>query len=225
MNLNNLLAGIAQSGIASGLAGGVAGSALTSALMSKKGRKAAKTALQIGGIAAVGGLAWKAYQSYRSTQPAAASAQAALSSSDPSVTRWQGLSAQAFEIDASNDSAATPGMLLVRAMIDASKADGHIDAREKQLIFARVEDVGLSDAEKGFLFDELTKPCSVEQIVADVKDAQTALEVYAAAFLAIDRSCEQGSAYLARLAQLLALPEPLVHEIHSQSIAVHTAAA
>jgi uncharacterized membrane protein YebE (DUF533 family) len=60
MNLNNLLSGLATSGVASGLAGGLAGGAL----MSKHGRKYASTALKVGGIAAIGGFAWSAYQKY-----------------------------------------------------------------------------------------------------------------------------------------------------------------
>lgn len=37
---------------------------VTSMLISKKGRKVGKSALKVGALAAVGGLAWKAYQQY-----------------------------------------------------------------------------------------------------------------------------------------------------------------
>ena len=68
MDLNKVVNALGSSGFLGGFAGGAAGGALTSALMGKKGGKHAKTLLKVGGLAAVGGLAWKAYQSYQQTQ-------------------------------------------------------------------------------------------------------------------------------------------------------------
>ena len=55
--------------IGSGVAGGLAGGALSGLLTSKAGRKFAGSALKLGGVAIVGGLAYKAYQNYRQSQP------------------------------------------------------------------------------------------------------------------------------------------------------------
>ena len=65
MDLNKMVKGLVGSGVVSGLAGGVAGGALSGAFLSKKGRKHAGTLLKVGGLAAVGGLAWKAYRGYQ----------------------------------------------------------------------------------------------------------------------------------------------------------------
>jgi len=227
VDLNRLISGIKQSGLASGLAGGVAGGALTSALMSKKGRKHAGTALKLGGLAAIGGLAWKAYESYRDGQSdgnRSAPELEATPARDATVRRLQPSSQATFEIDSGDASDGSKGLLLVRAMIDAAKADGHIDAGEKQRIFKQVETLDLSGAEKAFLFDELARPASIGQIVANVNDMETAVEVYAAALLAIDGTCTRGQAYLENLATLLALPAPLVREIHAQAAAQAEAA-
>ncbi len=64
MDLKKMMGGLSSSGALSGFMGGVAGGGLTSMIASKKGRKVGASALKIGGLAAVGGLAWKAYQNY-----------------------------------------------------------------------------------------------------------------------------------------------------------------
>ena len=65
VDLNRIIGGLSQSGAATGLAAGLAGGGIAGALASKKGRKTLGKAAQVGGLAVVGGLAWKAYQSYR----------------------------------------------------------------------------------------------------------------------------------------------------------------
>ena len=68
LDLNRIVSGLADSGAVAGLAGGLAGGTVVGALSSKKGRKTAKKVAQVGGLALVGGLAWKAYQNYRNDQ-------------------------------------------------------------------------------------------------------------------------------------------------------------
>ena len=70
VDLNKLVGSFLENGGAKGLAGGVAGGALVSALTSKSGRKAAKSVAQIGGLAAVGALAWNAYKEYQGNNTA-----------------------------------------------------------------------------------------------------------------------------------------------------------
>lgn len=60
-----LLDQLVGSGAAGGFAGGLAGGALVNALSGKKARKIAGSALQLGGMALVGGLAYKAWQNYQ----------------------------------------------------------------------------------------------------------------------------------------------------------------
>ena len=72
VDFNKILSGLTQSGVTAGLAGGLAGGALTGALASKKGRKTAAKLLKLGGVAAVGGLAWNAYRNYQENQRGAA---------------------------------------------------------------------------------------------------------------------------------------------------------
>lgn len=228
MDLNKVIAGLSQSGVAGGLAGGLAGGALSGALFSKGGRKVAKKALQAGGLVALGGLAWKAYQNYRAAQPQGRAGPAADAqgvgasgpegvSSAPDSGSWQHLSRGAFELPGGRADEDSPGLLVVRAMITAAMADGHIDAAEKTRIFGRVSELALDADEKALLFDELSRPMQPAEIVRRARHPEAAIEVYAASVLAIDASRPEARSYLDTLAEGLGLPDTLVREIEAQA--------
>jgi uncharacterized membrane protein YebE (DUF533 family) len=234
MDLSKLVGGLSKSGALSGFMGGVAGGGVTSMLASKKGRKMGKGVLKVGALAAVGGLAWKAYQQYSSnkvgasgqeanaqpqaqshaiganTYAAASSAQASQFDFRPAV-----IEQQAFEevVQEENEQGQ---LILMRAMISAAHADGHIDDSERQRIFAQVETMELSVPEKAMLFDELRKPLSLQQLVQQVPNAQTGIEVYAASASAIDANEPSSAAFLQSLSQQLCIPRELVESIHQQ---------
>ena len=197
------------SGVASGLAGGLAGGALTGLLASKDGRKMAGSALKIGGVALAGGLAYKAYQSYRSKQPGSASGLAGTGTGSAAQ-----LTQSAF-IPASNDVAGQQslGLLLLRAMISAAKADGNIDSNESNRILAEINRLGLEPEEKALLFDEYSRPLDIRSLADDVHSPEQAIEVYAASLLVIDSQNAQEALYLQGLAQALDLEPALVEEI------------
>ena len=100
MDLNKIVSSLASSGVLGGLAGG----AVSGALMSnKKARKTAGTLLKVGGIAALGGLAWKAYQGYQSSQtqagPAAIDDSANRMGQPQLVTVWGNVPEQRFALE------------------------------------------------------------------------------------------------------------------------------
>lgn len=78
-----LLDQLVGSGAAGGFAGGLAGGALANALMGKKGRKLAKSAVKVGGLALVGGLAYKAWQNHKQGTGAPTAAQGAVAAAQP----------------------------------------------------------------------------------------------------------------------------------------------
>jgi len=238
MDLSKLVGGLSKSGALSGFMGGVAGGGVTTMLASKKGRKMGKGVLKVGALAAVGGLAWKAYQQYSTnkvapaqvagnvqsqaqpqpqvqsvganTYGASASAQASQFDFRPAV-----IEQQAFEEVVQEDNEQGQ-LILMRAMISAAHADGHIDDDERQRIFAQVETMELSVPEKAMLFDELRKPLSLQQLVQQVPNAQTGIEVYAASASAINASDPSSAAFLQSLSQQLCIPRELVESIHQQ---------
>lgn len=209
-DLNRIIESLGNSGVLSGLAGGMAGGMLSGALMSKGGRKLGKSALKVGALAAVGGIAWKAYQHYQGKAATAAAPDAGT----PALT---GLTSERFAA-ASEDRPDNPGpMLLLRAMIAAAHADGHIDAAERQRIFERVEELELDRDAKALLFDELQAPMSPSQLAALIPDRETAVEVYVSSVLAIDTSQTMSRHYLDGLASRLELPAELVGAVHMEA--------
>ncbi|MBQ4811819.1 tellurite resistance TerB family protein [Pseudoalteromonas luteoviolacea] len=224
-DLQKLVGSLNKSGALNGFLGGVAGGGLSSLLGSKKGKKTGKKAVKYGALAAVGGLAWKAYKQY-SEQSQEANQQKDREAYDRAMSgRAQShrtfdftpaqMPQQSFEQVAESDTGSGQ-LILMRAMIAAAYADGHIDETERQKIFAQVETMALSVPEKAMLFDELRKPLSLSELVQAVPDAQTGIEIYAASASAIDLQQAVSQQYLQTLANQLCLPRELVHSIHQE---------
>lgn len=205
-NLNKLIGSLGSSGAVTGFAGGLAGSVLGGALVGKKGRKMAGTALKYGAAAAVGGLAYSAYQRYQQDAPA----------ENPPESAWQGIGEERF-VDAIGDGSGSNGLLLVRAMIAAGNADGHLDSDEQSRIFTEVGRMNLSSADKALLFDELTNPRGIAEIARQASSPELAAEVYAASLIAIDETTADAHLYLRALALALDLPKELVTSIHEEA--------
>lgn len=237
-DFNKIISGLSNSGLLSGLAGGVAGGALSSAVMSKKGRKMGKSALKLGALAAVGGVAWKAYQSYSqknaqsghantqqqtqyATQPAPQGSTYTPSQPRQNLTYSPAtLTQNQFEKVVEEENNETGQMIILRAMITAANADGHIDESERQRIYDQVDNLELSMQDKAGLFDELRSPLSLEQLVAAVPNSETAVEVYAASVMAIDEQQAQSQHYLNRLATSMMIPRELVDAVHQEASAM-----
>lgn len=178
---------------------GAAGLAAGMLLSGGKPTKMLGNAAKLGAMAAVGGLAYKAWQSYQEKQ--AGNAQAPRE--------------DAF-IPAPGNEAATEdlGKSLVRAMIAAAKADGRIDAEEKDAIFERLKSMPLSAEEKAWVFDELSTPLDINAVVSRADTPEHAAEIYAASLVAITADTPAEQAYLEALASKLRLDPALVTEIH-----------
>ncbi|MHA6691219.1 tellurite resistance TerB family protein [Devosia sp. A449] len=179
-----------------GAAGLAAGMLLSGGGLGKLAGNAAK----LGAVAAVGGLAYSAWQNYQRTQQGA-----------PATDHGQ----DAF-IPAAGDARGQEelGKTLVRAMIAAAKADGRIDADEKEAIFGKLETMSLSPEEKAWVFDELSTPLDINAVVARADTPEHATEIYAASLVAITADTASERAYLDALASKLKLAPALVAEIH-----------
>jgi len=227
VDINKLLGLVTGSGVGAGLAGGVAGGALVSALTTKSGRKAAKSVAQIGGLAAVGALAWNAYKKYQGDSgavlqgPATPAAQP-RAAAGPVV--WQQLPQEQFAALGS-DQGSSQGLLVLRAMISASMADGQISSQEQGRIMERLDSLGLSREERSTLFDEIRQPLPCAALAAQVQDPVVAIEVYTAAAMMLDNNCVAGGNFLDQLASGLKLPESLVAAIHDNTAAAPLANA
>ncbi len=223
-DLNRIIDGLGRSGLVSGFLGGAAGGALTSALLGKKGRKTAKNLLAVGGAAAVGSLAWKAYKSYQANNrqqapvvaaPAPAPSRAIPAS--PESGAWAGLEEQHFQaVCAEAKDEGTRARLLVTAMVAAIFADGRMDPSEHERLFAATERLDLGREERLLLLDMLKNPPSLEQIVAQAPDPETAIEIYTASLMVVDPQRAEAQQHLRNLAFGLNLPPALVSSLHEQ---------
>jgi uncharacterized membrane protein YebE (DUF533 family) len=103
--------------------------------------------------------------------------------------------------------------LILKAMINAAKADGQIDPSEIQRIIGKLEKAGADSDARDFVISEMSKPGDLDGIVAAAKSRpQLAAEVYAASLLAIEVDTPAERQYLQNLASGLGLsPEVTSH--------------
>jgi len=104
---------------------------------------------------------------------------------------------------------------LLRAMIAAAKADGHIDAKEQSAIFAEMDRLPLDTDDKAFVMDELRKPLDVDAVAHAASTPEEAASIYTASLLAIDIDNPSERAYLGLLAARLNLDDALVKHLHA----------
>ncbi len=104
--------------------------------------------------------------------------------------------------------------LMLRAMIQAAKADGDIDAAEKAKL---TETLGpdASAEDIAFLKSQLAAKLDPEALAKDTPDAQKT-QVYAASLMAITVDTPKEAEYLDRLAKAMGLPETAVNALHMQ---------
>jgi uncharacterized membrane protein YebE (DUF533 family) len=172
--------------------GGLAGLLLGS----KSARKMAGPVAQLGGIAAVGTLAYQAYQAWQSKQ----------NGQPPAVPG----SAEGTTFLPKNDVMRNDlSLMVLSAMIAASKSDGHIDAAEQEKIFAKMDGNDMTPEEKAYLMDQFRRPLNIGEIAAFAKTPEMAAEIYTASVLAIQPDTATEVTYLNNLASALNLDPDL----------------
>lgn len=173
----------------------------------KTGRQIAGNALALGGLAAIAGLGYQAYKNYQAgNQPVPAPQAEPQFLPPPTDSAFS--TAPAI---ASNDFT----LSLVRAMIAAARADGHIDDAERQRILGKVQEAGVGSEAESFFQRELANPVDLDAIVASAKTDEQRVQVYTASRLAIEPDSRAERGYLDLLAGRLGLPDALVDHIEA----------
>jgi uncharacterized membrane protein YebE (DUF533 family) len=177
------------------------------------GRALAGSAVKVGGLALIGGLAYKAYQNYQQGRPLLTAGQpqpqALLAAPEGS----------GYEPGAvTNESAA----LLVRAMIAAAAADGRIDEKEQQKIASGLRQAGIAGAAEQFLAREIKHPATVDELANAVSSPAEGVQVYTAARIAVDPDTEEEHEFLVALADRLGIDESLADHIDAAARSVGT---
>lgn len=190
--------------------GALAGGLAALVLGTKTGRKLGGEALKLGGMAAVGALAYKAYRDWQAGKQAAP---ATAQPSQPPVPMLPAPSGTPFN-PSSDAGQQTLARHLLRAMIAAAKADGHVDAQEQARIFAEMDKLPLSADDKAFVMDELRAKLDVDAVAGAAATPEEAAEIYAASLLSIDVDNAAERGHLAMLAARLKLDDALVAHLH-----------
>ena len=176
------------------------GGAIGLLLGSKKGRKVGGKVLTYGGLAALGVVAYKAYSNWQQQQSSAA------------VQREPQTIDQLPAPEAEQHSHA-----ILRAIIGAAKADGHIDDKERQLIDNEIARLTSDDALQHWFDAELKKPLDPAEIASSAATPEMAAEMYLASVLVVDEENFMERSYLTELARQLKLAPALKAELEQQA--------
>lgn len=202
-----------------GAFGGAASGALVSLLMNPKSRNLIqKNAVKVGGMAALAGIGYYAYQKWQQnqnpedSQPAAAlpTTTSPATAASPPPPLPANLEMAAVQVKISGE---LP-MKMILAMIAAAAADGTIDSIEMTALAGAIDQAPVEPAEKARLTSALNAPPTVEHIAGLADGPEEASEIYGAALTAIDLDSPSEHLFLRRLASSLQLDAQLVKTVH-----------
>jgi uncharacterized membrane protein YebE (DUF533 family) len=184
-----------------------------------KGRRKggiASNLVRLGGLALIGGLAYKAYQSRQAITGTArkTNEREALPVEAPPLGEATGTfdvppASRFHPVSQTEDDA----LLFLRTMVAAAAADGHIDEAERSRIIKGLSEAGVDPQANRWLEDEMASPADVEELAASVNDLEKAAQVYAAARIAINPDSIQEREFLHQLAEALDLDRDLRAQI------------
>ena len=189
---------------------GVAAGGLGAAVLgTRAGRSLASSAVKVGALALIGGLAYKAYENYSQGRPLISPGPSALV--DAPAPAGTGFEPQTI----TNDSA----LLYIRAMIAAAAADGRIDETEQQKILGGLKQAGVEQGAHDFLMQEINNPASIDELAAACKTGEEAVQVFTAARIAVDLDNQAENAFLVALASKLGIDGKLAQHIDAAAAA------
>lgn len=174
--------------------GALAAGGLALLLGTRGGQWLTASALKLGGLAALGGVAYQAYKN------------------------WDGAEQNLRPVhELTGSDAEARNLLLLRAMIAAAKADGHINAQEQARIETEIEKMGLVDVDAGFLKNEIRQSLDLDALAASVPGKDAAAEVYLMSLMVVDVQNDMEKSYLRELALKLGLKADEVESLESQA--------
>ncbi|MEZ0470602.1 tellurite resistance TerB family protein [Luteimonas salinilitoris] len=177
--------------------GAIAGGAL--GLLLGGNRKTRKLATY-GGLAAIGMMAYRAYGDYKQQQGAPAEPETVDRLPPPQAE----LHSEA----------------ILKALVAAAKADGHIDAREREAIEGEFSRLDSGADVQRWLHAELEKPLDPAEVARAAATPEIASEMYLASLMAVDEQNYMERAYLDELARQLGLDDALKVKLEAQLRAV-----
>jgi uncharacterized membrane protein YebE (DUF533 family) len=179
--------------------GALAGGALGMLLGNRKARKMGGKVAVYGGLAAVGVLAYKAYGDWKKQQGGV------------------GAAVEPRTVDVlPAPEAESHSQAILKALIAAAKADGHVDAREREVIEGEFSRIDAAPEVRQWLQAELEKPLDPAEVARAATTPEMAAEMYLASLLAADEQNFMERAYLDELARQLKLDDSLKARLEQQ---------
>ncbi len=105
---------------------------------------------------------------------------------------------------------------IIRALVYAAKADGHIDDLEKAAIDEHISKLNLGDKAHNLVNQALNEPLAPAKIAAGLKDPEEALQLYALSSSIVDADNPLEKAYLDQLACELAIPAEISSDVDAK---------
>lgn len=186
-------------GFLSGAGGGAAAAGAMGLLLgNKSARKMGGKVLTYGGLAALGVIAYKAYGNWQSNQGSAPQTEPQTIDRVPPAQVEQHSEA------------------ILRALVAAAKADGHVDDRERELIEGEFTRLTGDQELQHWLHAELNKPLDPSDVARAAQTPEIAAEMYVASVMMVDEEHFMERAYLDELARQLKLDPALKAELETQ---------
>jgi uncharacterized membrane protein YebE (DUF533 family) len=189
----------------------------------RKTGKLAGNLVRLGGLAVIGGLAYRAFQGQQTKQaPADAGQGASPAAESPSE---QALTQGALSVPETSrfhpvSQTEDDALLFLRTMVAAAAADGQIDQTERSRIIKGLTEAGIDPQASHWLETEMSSPADVEELAATINDPEKAAQVYAAARIAIDPDTIQEREFLNQLAEALDLGPDVRRQIDDTASAM-----
>jgi uncharacterized membrane protein YebE (DUF533 family) len=167
------------------------------------GRNIAGSAIQLGGLAAIATLGYKAYQNYQAGKPLLPQ------KTDAALPDSSMVEGTAFDQTAQGAAGEMFTLSLVRIMIAAAR----IDDSERAAILGKLKTSGMNEEVQSFIDHEISNPVDLDGLVASAVTEEQKVELYTAARLTISPDTRAERGFLDMLAGRLGLADALIDHI------------
>ena len=159
--------------------GGVGGLLGAGALGALLGKSVSNDLMKNAALVGVGAVAWNFYQKWSQNRAQQAEAPAAGGWSAPQADQWQSQTPMVMQLDPT-------AMLVMRAMIFAARADGNVDALERQRIDTILQNMLQGQDVSAHINALQAEMLDPRRIAADVQSPEQAEDVYRLSCVVID---------------------------------------
>ena len=185
--------------------GAIAAGVLALLLGTGAGRRVTGSALKIGSLAAIGGIGYKAYQNWMA-QKQVTNQEIKDIAEDARIIPVNELS---------TEQANKRSEILLKAMIAAAKADGHVNSKEMASINEQITKLKLDRDVANLIQAEIAKPLDIKEIAEMAENQEMAAEIYLVSAVVTDKENTMEREYLETLARTMGLPDALVAELRA----------